>query len=98
MLVSYVPYRVTVEHTTFSARIEPGREGGRDARKRAMDIGLSFEKSSDTGLSRIVLDKGRHVYGSLSEFHETDVGRFHRWLSLIVLGWALASTSRDRCR
>ena len=33
---------------------------------------------------------GRHVYRSLAEFHETDVGRFHRWLSLIVLGLALA--------
>jgi hypothetical protein len=35
-------------------------------------------------------DEGRHVYRSLAEFHETDVGRFHRWLSLIVLGLALA--------
>jgi hypothetical protein len=35
-------------------------------------------------------DDGRHVYRSLAEFHETDVGRFHRWLSLIVLGLALA--------
>jgi hypothetical protein len=35
-------------------------------------------------------DEGRHVYRSLAEFHETDVGRFHRWLSLIVLGVALA--------
>jgi hypothetical protein len=34
--------------------------------------------------------EGRHVYRSLTEFHETDVGRFHRWLSLIVLGLALA--------
>jgi hypothetical protein len=34
--------------------------------------------------------EGRHVYRSLAEFHETDVGRFHRWLSLIVLGLALA--------
>ena len=33
---------------------------------------------------------GRHVYRSLAEFHETDVRRFHRWLSLIVLGLALA--------
>src|SRR4051794_20673216 len=30
-------------------------------------------------------DEGRHVYRSLVEFHETDVGWFHRWLSLIVL-------------
>jgi hypothetical protein len=35
-------------------------------------------------------DEGRHVYRSLAEFHETDVGRFHRWLSLVVLGLALA--------
>ena len=35
-------------------------------------------------------DEGRHVYRSLAEFHETDVGRFHRWLSLIILGVALA--------
>jgi hypothetical protein len=35
-------------------------------------------------------DAGRHVYRSLSEFHETDVGRFYRWLSLVILGVALA--------
>jgi hypothetical protein len=35
-------------------------------------------------------DEGRHIYRSLAEFHETDVGRFHRWLSLIVLGLAQA--------
>ena len=35
-------------------------------------------------------DEGRHIYRSLAEFHETDVGRFHRWLSLVVLGLALA--------
>jgi len=35
-------------------------------------------------------DEGRHVYHSLAEFHETDVGWFHRWLSRIVLGLALA--------
>ena len=35
-------------------------------------------------------DEGRRVYRSLAEFHETDVGRFHRWLSLIILGLALA--------
>ena len=35
-------------------------------------------------------DEGRHVYRSLAEFHETDVGRFHRWLSLIILAVALA--------
>jgi hypothetical protein len=30
-------------------------------------------------------DEGRHVYRSLAEFHETDVGLFHRRLSLIIL-------------
>jgi hypothetical protein len=35
-------------------------------------------------------DEGRHVYRSLAEFHETDVGRFHRLLSLLVLTVALA--------
>jgi hypothetical protein len=35
-------------------------------------------------------DEGRHIYRSLAEFHETDVGRFHRWFSLIVLALALA--------
>ena len=35
-------------------------------------------------------DEGRHVYRSLAEFHETDVGLFHRGLSLIILGVALA--------
>jgi hypothetical protein len=35
-------------------------------------------------------DEGRRVYRSLAEFHETDVGRFHRWLSLTVLGLAVA--------
>jgi hypothetical protein len=35
-------------------------------------------------------DEGRRVYRSMAEFHETDVGRFHRWLSRIVLGLALA--------
>ena len=36
------------------------------------------------------LDKDVIVYRSLAEFHETDVGRFHRWLSLIILAVALA--------
>jgi hypothetical protein len=35
-------------------------------------------------------DEGRRVYHSLAEFHETDIGRFHRWLSLTILGVALA--------
>jgi hypothetical protein len=35
-------------------------------------------------------DDGRYVYRSLAEFHETDIGTFHRWLSLTVLGLSLA--------
>jgi hypothetical protein len=35
-------------------------------------------------------DEGRRVYRSLAEFHETDVGRFHRLMSLIILAVALA--------
>jgi hypothetical protein len=35
-------------------------------------------------------DEGRHVYRSLAEFHETDVGHFHRCLSFLILGVALA--------
>lgn len=34
-------------------------------------------------------DEGRHVYRTLGEFHETDIGRFHRVLSLIILMVAL---------
>jgi hypothetical protein len=34
--------------------------------------------------------EGRQVYRSLVEFHETDVGRFHRGLSLVILAIALA--------
>jgi hypothetical protein len=34
--------------------------------------------------------EGRRVYRSLAEFHETDVGRFHRLLSLLILAVALA--------
>jgi len=33
-------------------------------------------------------DGGRHVYRSLAEFHETDVGLFHRRLSLVILAIA----------
>jgi hypothetical protein len=33
-------------------------------------------------------DEGRHVYRSLAEFHETDVGLFHRRLSLLILAIA----------
>lgn len=35
-------------------------------------------------------DEGRHVYRSLAEFHETDIGRFHRGLSITILAVALA--------
>ncbi len=35
-------------------------------------------------------DAGRRVYRSLAEFHETDVGRFYHWLSLVILALALA--------
>src|SRR3954447_2327944 len=38
-------------------------------------------------------DEGRHVYRSLAGFHETDVGRFHRRLSLTMLAVALAFSS-----
>ena len=34
-------------------------------------------------------DEGRRVYRTLAEFAATDVGRFHRWLSLLFLGVAL---------
>ncbi|WP_406695861.1 hypothetical protein V5E97_33175 [Singulisphaera sp. Ch08] len=34
-------------------------------------------------------DEGRHVYRTLIEFHESDVGRFHRWLSLVILAVAV---------
>ncbi len=35
-------------------------------------------------------DEGRRVYRSLAAFHETDVGRFHRRLSLVILAVAQA--------
>jgi hypothetical protein len=35
-------------------------------------------------------DEGRRVYRPLAEFHETDIGRFHRGLSLVILAVALA--------
>src|SRR4051812_8873223 len=34
--------------------------------------------------------QGRRVYRSLAEFHESDVGRFHRRLALGILGVAVA--------
>jgi hypothetical protein len=33
-------------------------------------------------------DEGRHIYRPLSEWAETDVGRFHQWLSLLMAGSA----------
>jgi hypothetical protein len=35
-------------------------------------------------------DEGRRVYRSLAAFHETDVGQFHRRLSLTIVAVALA--------
>src|SRR5262249_34902927 len=35
-------------------------------------------------------DEGRRVYRSLAEFHETDVGVFHRRLSMVLLAIAAA--------
>ena len=35
-------------------------------------------------------DHHRRVYQSHAAFHESDVGRFHRLLSLMILGVALA--------
>jgi hypothetical protein len=31
-------------------------------------------------------DEGRHIYRPLAEWAETDVGRFHQWLSLFMAG------------
>jgi hypothetical protein len=31
-------------------------------------------------------DEGRHVYRPLSEWAETDVGRFHQWLAVLMVG------------
>jgi hypothetical protein len=31
-------------------------------------------------------DQGRHIYRPLAEWAETDVGRFHQWLSLFMAG------------
>lgn len=33
-------------------------------------------------------DAGRHIYRPLAEWAETDVGRFHQWLSLVMAGSA----------
>jgi len=35
-------------------------------------------------------DEGRHIFRPLSDFAETDVGRFHQWLSLLMAGSATA--------
>jgi hypothetical protein len=39
-------------------------------------------------------DEGRRVYRSLAAFHETDIGRFHRRLSLTIVAVALAFAVR----
>jgi hypothetical protein len=31
-------------------------------------------------------DEGRHLYRPLAAWAETDIGRFHRWLSLLMVG------------
>ena len=31
-------------------------------------------------------DEGRHVYRPLAEWAETDVGRFHQWLAMLMVG------------
>jgi hypothetical protein len=38
-------------------------------------------------------DTGRHIYRSLADFHETDVGRFHRYLSMVILALAVLFSS-----
>ena len=35
-------------------------------------------------------DEGRHIYRPLAEWAETDVGRFHQWLSVFMAGSAAA--------
>ncbi len=35
-------------------------------------------------------DEGRHIFRPLSDWAETDVGRFHQWLSLFMAGSAAA--------
>lgn len=35
-------------------------------------------------------EEGRHIYRPLAEWAETDVGRFHQWLSLLMAGSATA--------
>ena len=31
-------------------------------------------------------DQGRHVYRPLAEWAETEVGRFHQWVSVVMAG------------
>src|SRR5262249_25161418 len=63
-------------------------------REHERELGTDCEKRWDA-LYEVVQqissprDGSRHVYRTPAEFRETDVGRFHRWLSLIVLGLAL---------
>jgi hypothetical protein len=35
-------------------------------------------------------DEGRHIYRSLAAWAETDVGRFHQWVSLLMFAVAVA--------
>jgi hypothetical protein len=35
-------------------------------------------------------EEGRHIYRPLAEWAETDVGRFHQWLSVVMAGSAAA--------
>jgi hypothetical protein len=36
---------------------------------------------------------GRHIYRPMAEWAETDVGRFHQWVSLVMAGSAVALSS-----
>jgi hypothetical protein len=44
-------------------------------------------------------DEGRHLYRSLAEWAETDIGRFHQWLSLVLfaVGALLSAAAVIRC-
>lgn len=35
-------------------------------------------------------EEGRHIYRPLAEWADTDVGRFHQWLSVVMAGSAMA--------
>lgn len=43
-------------------------------------------------------DEGRHLYRSLAEWAETDIGRFHQWLSLLMfaVGGVLSGAGLSR--